>query len=112
MPISNPDYTNLDQEKMANAIGLKAKHIPMLVASFLEESEATLRELKTAVNSNNYELIRTTAHSIKGSAGNLRFTELYDMAKELEIGAEEKNSSFEYVAYFEAIKQAISTIKI
>ena len=45
MPITNPNYSDLNHEDMAASIGLKAKHIPMLIGSFLEESGAIL-ELK------------------------------------------------------------------
>ncbi|MDQ7066935.1 MAG: hypothetical protein Q9M40_02420 [Sulfurimonas sp.] len=38
MPVTNPDYSSIDHQKMAGDIGLKVKHIPLLIASFLEES--------------------------------------------------------------------------
>ena len=112
MPITNPDYTNINHEEMAKSIGLKIKHIPMLIESFLEESTPILSTLLTATKSNDYVTIRSTAHSIKGSAGNLRFSELADMAKELEHAAENEDSAFEYASYAEAMQKAIETIKI
>ena len=112
MPITNPDYSNLNHDEMASSIGLKAKHMPMLIGSFLEETESILENLQTAISSSDLETIKSTAHSIKGSAGNLRLTELYEMSKEMELAAGENNSAFEYAVYFNAIKQAVSTIKI
>jgi len=110
MPITNPDYTNLDHEVMAKAIGLKVKHMPMLIGSFLEESNPILEKLQSAVESKDYAAIRSAAHSIKGSAGNLRFNELADMAKELEHAGEKSDAAFEYSLYLEAMKKAILTI--
>jgi len=110
MPITNPDYTNLNHEEMAKQIGLKVKHMPMLIESFLEESTPILTTLSSAIETKDYDTIKSTAHSIKGSAGNLRFTALADMAKELEHAAEKSDNSFEYSAYLEAMKKAIGTI--
>jgi HPt (histidine-containing phosphotransfer) domain-containing protein len=112
MPLTNPDYSQLNHEEMAKAIGLKVKHIPMLVGSFLEESSPILERLQTAIEVNNYSEIQSSAHSIKGSAGNLRFSELSEMAKEIEHAAANADASFEYATYFDAIKKAISTISV
>jgi len=112
MPIINPDYSNLNYEEMAKSIGLKPKHMPMLIGSFLEESAPILETLTVAITSNDYVSIKSAAHSIKGSAGNLRFNELYEMAKELEHAGIDENASFEFSNYLDAIKQAVSTIKL
>jgi len=112
MPLTNPDYSNLNYDDMAKNIGLKAKHIPMLLASFLEESEPILEKLKIAIKSKDYETLRGASHSLKGSAGNLRFNEVYEMAKEMEFAAAESSDTFEYANYLEAMSSAISTIKV
>ncbi|QSZ40697.1 Hpt domain-containing protein [Sulfurimonas aquatica] len=112
MPITNPNYDKLDYEKMAETIGLKAKHIPVLMGSFLEESAKILARLESAVEPLDFESLKLESHSMKGSAGNLLFKEIYEMAKEIEIAAEESDASFPYKAYHDAIKDAISTIKL
>ena len=110
MSIQNPDYSNLNFEEMALAIGLKAKHIPMLIGSFMEESVGILASLQNAVDSDDFEAIKTHAHSIKGSAGNLKFNEIYEMAKEMELSAGNSKSDFDYASYLQAIKSATATI--
>ncbi len=110
MPITHPDYSNLNSDELAATIGLKAKHIPLLVASFLEEANPLLETLKNAIEAKEYKTIQSTAHSIKGSSGNLRFNELYDMSKEMEFAAASGDTSFEYENYLAAISQAIATI--
>ena len=112
MPILTADYSNLNHEEMANAIGLKPKHIPMLVGSFIDESSSILKQLKDAIASKNFTNIKMHAHSIKGSAGNLKFNEIYEMAKEMELSAMDSKADFDYRAYFEAINSAIGTIKL
>jgi len=110
MPALNADYSTLNHDDMAAQIGLKAKHIPMLIGVFLEESNEIMPALKNALDSKNFEEIQSKAHSIKGSAGNLRFTEVYEMAREMELNAQESKTDFDYSANFEAIKVAIATI--
>jgi len=110
MPILNPDYSSLNHEEMSAAIGLKPKHIPMLIASFLDESKTIMGSLESAIDSKNYTEIKSFAHSIKGSAGNLKFNDMYEMAKEIELSAAAGDTSFDYKSYFDAIVKAIATI--
>jgi len=112
MPILTADYTSIDYETMSKAIGLKPKHMPMLIESFLEESVPTLEALDKAITAKDLSSIASYAHSIKGTAGNLRFNEIYEMAKEMERSAKENNGSFEYNAYLQAIKAAVATISL
>ena len=111
MAILNPDYSSLNFEEMASAIGLNAKHMPMLIGSFLEESETIMEALKDAISKKDFSGIKSQAHSIKGSAGNLKFNEIYEMSREMELAATEGNADFEYQAHYEAVKSAISTIQ-
>ena len=110
MPILNADYTDLNFDEMAASIGLKPKHMPMLVGSFLEESEGILKALADAIASNDFASIKLNAHSIKGSSGNLKFTEIYEMMKEMELSAADENSSFDFSSYLAAVASAIATI--
>ena len=110
MPILNPDYSNLNHEEMAASIGLKQKHIPLLLGSFLDESKTIMSSLEKAIDTKNYEEIKSSAHSIKGSAGNLKFNEIYEMAKEIELSGAAADANFDYKNYFDAIIKAISTI--
>jgi len=110
MAILSANYENMNHEEMAAAIGLKPKHIPMLVGSFLEESVGILETLTSAIESRDYPTIKSSAHAIKGSAGNLRFNEVYEMSKEVEFAGTDANESFDYEGYLAAIKAAVATI--
>ncbi|MDQ7045407.1 MAG: Hpt domain-containing protein [Sulfurimonas sp.] len=110
MPILNANYSNLNHEEMAVSIGLKPKHMPMLIGSFLEESAGILEALTSAISSNDFKVIQSNAHSIKGSAGNLKFSEIYEMMKEMEFAATASNVDFDYAGYLAAVKEAIGTI--
>lgn len=112
MPLLTADYSNLNHEEMAASIGLKAKHVPMLIASFMEESVSIMEELKNSISAKDYDKIKSDAHAIKGSAGNLRLNEVYEMAKEMEFAAADSNEEFNYDSYLEAIQTALDTISI
>jgi HPt (histidine-containing phosphotransfer) domain-containing protein len=110
MPILTANYSTLSHEDMASAIGLKLKHIPILITSFLQETPPILQALEDAINSKDYSAIKAHAHALKGSAGNLRLGEIYEMSKELEFAASDANLDFEYAAYLQALKDAVATI--
>lgn len=112
MAVLNADYSNLNYDEMAAAIGLNAKHMPMLIGSFMEESTSIMDSLGEAISNKDFTGIRSHAHSIKGSAGNLKFNEIYEMSREMELAASDNNEEFEYETYFEAIKTAMATIKL
>ncbi|PHQ65666.1 MAG: histidine kinase [Sulfurimonas sp.] len=110
MPILTPDYSTLSHEDMASAIGLKLKHIPMLITSFLQETPPILQALEDAIDSKDYTAIKEHSHALKGSAGNLRFDDIYKMSKDLELAGSDTNKDFEYTAYLQALKDAVATI--
>jgi len=107
-----PSYANINAEEMASKIGLNVKHIPILVQSFIEESAQIITSLEAAVSQKDYTEIGNTAHSIKGSAGNLKFDEMYELAKEVELSAKEKKEDYPYAAACTSLKNAILSIKI
>ena len=111
MPIQQADYSNINHEEMAAGIGLNVKHIPILIASFVEETNNAIIKLQDAISAKDYEAVHQQTHFIKGSAGNLQFNEIYKMSQEMEHAATNKNPDFDYDGYFNAIKDAVSTIK-
>jgi HPt (histidine-containing phosphotransfer) domain-containing protein len=110
MLAENIDYSEINFDEMAASIGLKPKHLPMLIGVFLEESVTILNNLELAIKSRDYPSIKLHAHSLKGSSGNLKFNELYEMAKEMEFAAAEENEAFEYSRYLEVVQNGINTV--
>lgn len=107
-----PSYNNLSAEEIAAKIGLNAKHIPILVQSFTDESISIVQKLEQAIESMNYEEIANQAHSIKGSSGNLKFTEMYELAKDVELSAKDKKEDYPYTEACTSIKKAIESISL
>lgn len=112
MLVLNVDYSNLDYDNLALLIGVKSRYIPIIVESFVKETDSILETLEKSIQSKDYDKIRSNAHAIKGSAGNIKFDEIYEMAMEMEQEAAEQNSEFDYKLYLDAIKSAVSTISI
>ena len=110
MPIVRPDYSNINHDEKAQEIGLKVAYMPILIDSFVQESTKTLEDLQIAIQDMNLIAIKEYAHSLKGSAGNLRFNEIYEMSSEMELSASDANDDFDYEAYLGALKEAITTI--
>ncbi len=110
--IELPSYTNISAEEMASKIGINSKHIPILVKSFVQESMGLLQQLEAAVLSKNYNEIASIAHSIKGSSGNLKFDEMYLLAREMELSAKGNKEEFPYKDACESIKKAIDSISL
>ena len=112
MAILSADYSSLNYDDMAKVIGLKPKHIPMLIASFMDESGPILQALTDSISSKDYVSIASGAHSIKGSAGNLRLNEIYEMTQEMEVSAKSNIQDFDYEGYLEAVKTILKTIQV
>lgn len=110
MAILKADYSNIDHDELANSIGIKKRYVPMLLESFKEESVILLKALHAAIEEIDYDKIRSNTHAIKGSSGNIKLNEIYEMAKEMEFAAVNQRDDFEYKDYFDAIKNSILTI--
>lgn len=107
-----PSYANIVAEEMAAKIGLNIKHIPILVQSFQQESEGLIEQLESAITDKNFKEISNVAHSIKGSSGNLKFTEMYELSKDMELSAKSEKEDYPYAEACESIKIAISSISL
>ena len=107
-----PSYANISAEDMAAKIGLNVKHIPILVQSFQEESQGLIEQLESAIADMNYKEISNVAHSIKGSSGNLKFNEMYELSKDVELSAKDEKDDFPYAQACESIKIAINSISL
>lgn len=108
--IELPSYSNLSAQQMASKIGLNVKYILPIVQSFTNESTKILEHLSLAISKRDYEEIERRSHSIKGSAGNLKFVKMYELAKEMELSAGEKKEDYPYEEACECLKKAIKSI--
>lgn len=89
-------FGTIDHEELAHKIGIKVKHIPLLVESFLNEAKELSEKLHTLRGTKKYAEIEQCAHSLKGSSGNMQFMELYEMARAMEHASQYHNEVFDY----------------
>ena len=79
----------MDLKGLAADIGLDEEEMLELVELFFETSKSDLERLIKAMAQNDVKTIAETAHSIKGAAGNMRFQEIYELARQIEKNANE-----------------------
>jgi CheY-like chemotaxis protein len=81
----------LVRKDMLERLGGDEHLFSQVIGLFLEDCPKRLAAIKAAVDAKDAELIRTTAHTLKGTAGNLSEGGLFEAAATLErIGAERR----------------------
>jgi HPt (histidine-containing phosphotransfer) domain-containing protein len=79
----------IDRDALMERLGGDTQLLIDVVRVFLDDCPLRLAAIKAAVDSRNPELIRTTAHALKGAAANLSAQGLFEAAAMLErLGVE------------------------
>jgi len=99
----------IDLQAIADELDFDLEDVEMLVDVFLESAKETMQELKDGIDSNELEKIFHSAHAIKGSAANLTFNEISDIAKIIEHEAREGNS-IDYTESYKKLETLINDI--
>lgn len=102
----------IDTAHIASILGIPEKHIPMLVGAFLEEAGTIFENLFIAIDSNDMAGISLHAHSIKGSAANLRLEEIAELAKDIEIASKSGESDFDYSGSATRLKALVDDVEL
>jgi len=74
----------LNFKKMSEKLGLEEDEYLELVELFIETSKSDLKNLQSAINNKNIEMIAGIAHSLKGAAMNLGLDYFLELAKSIE----------------------------
>ena len=89
VPDLSPSTLTIDHDLLMKRLGGDLQLRAEVVQAFLEDCPVRLAAIRAAVDSRDAERIRTTAHALKGAAGNMSAQGLFDAAATLErIGAE------------------------
>jgi CheY-like chemotaxis protein len=89
VPDRSPSTLTVDYDRLMERVGADVQLLNAVVQVFLQDCPVRLAAIKAAVDSRDAEQVRTTAHALKGAAGNLSAQGLFDAADTLErIGAE------------------------
>ena len=77
--------------ELAARVDLTPEEIAEILELFLDTSSKNLGSLRAALQEKDRLKILSYAHSIKGAAGNLGLTEIYEIAREMERNAANHN---------------------
>ena len=70
--------------QLGENVGLEEDEMLELVEIFLDSSGSDLDILHSAIDKADVQQVKEAAHSLKGAAGNLGFTKIYEMARSIE----------------------------
>jgi HPt (histidine-containing phosphotransfer) domain-containing protein len=69
--------------------GMEEDEVLELVKLFIETSLSDLNQIQSAIDEGDAQKVAMAAHSIKGAAANLGLTEIFEMAKRIEMNGRE-----------------------
>ncbi len=78
------DEKHLNQAALSDLKDIMEDDFSLLVTTFIDDSILRLSDLTNAVNNGDADLLRETAHSFKGSSGNICAPILESLCNELE----------------------------
>lgn len=110
--LEKTDQYAVNYEELAEKMGIKIKHIPRLMNSFMDESKEIMEKLEDAIEYKYYEQIEKYAHSLKGSSGNMHFLDLSELCRMMECAAREEDVTFDYIEYRDKIADELSKIRL
>ena len=101
---------SIDIEQLAKELDFEVDDVLMLFSVFFETLHKSLEEIFEGIEENDFETIRTRAHSIKGSAANLLLKDISNSAYYMEKSAI-NHEPIEYKNYALEIKSAVEKIE-
>lgn len=81
----------MDLKALGESLGLDQDEFLEIVEIFLESAASDIKKLEDAIIAKNSEALSEAAHSLKGSAGNLGFTEISKISASIENQARKDN---------------------
>ncbi|MGB6019782.1 MAG: Hpt domain-containing protein [Sulfurimonadaceae bacterium] len=93
----------VNRDLIAERLGFKRSDIDMLLAMFSKNATSSLKEMQQMIDENNMQGIADAAHAIKGSAGNLKLDDIYDLAMTIETAAKNSENA-DYRLYYQQLK--------
>ena len=77
----------LDKEKILKELGFEDAFIKELFDLYLKDAAETIGKLEAAITAGDIDAVKSLGHSLKGSSGNLRITEVQQKALAVEMEA-------------------------
>jgi len=93
----------VNRDLIAEQLGFKRSDVDMLLAMFCKNAASSMQEMHVMIEENNMQGITNAAHAIKGSAGNLKLDDIYDLAKTIELAAR-ADENIDYRSCYQQLK--------
>lgn len=100
----------MDLKALGESLGLDEDEFIEIVEIFLESAASDIKRLEDAIIAQNSEALSEAAHSLKGSAGNLGFTEISKLSASLEDKAR-KSEITDLASSIPTLSSLLETIK-
>ncbi len=81
-----------DLKHIAKELGFAPDDVKMIVTVLFEDAEKSMQEIEKMYEKKAWKQIAYEVHSIKGSAANMKLTELSQLALQLEQSAQDKDA--------------------
>lgn len=102
---------SIDLEHVAELKMVLEEEFDVLVETFLTDSDQRIEQLASQLDAGDCDAVRATAHSLKGSCGNLGAQPLMVLCKEIEDAA--RGGSLDgLVAHLEAARAEYDRVRI
>ena len=80
----------MNPNELMEKLGLNAEEMTELVTLFVDTCRQDLEQMSVALGAGDARGVSEAAHSIKGAAGNMRFQEIYELARSIEEDARQR----------------------
>lgn len=87
------DFINKSMDNFIANTGLEIEDAKEIFNDYIEVIPVMLKNIEKALKSDDFENLRRLSHQLKGSSGNLRINEIYELALKLEGFARNKDRS-------------------
>lgn len=96
----NNEQVKIDVDAVSKELRIRPEVYLRIVISFVSTLTEKMKLLESAVDQNDYEQIRVILHEIKGTAGNLRLTNISEkedvMHRAIKEGVKDKDKLLQY----------------
>ena len=97
-------------EQLAELIGVDTESITMLLDMFFESLDEDVENIGQAIESGDLSEVHASAHKLKGLAANLRFEDLVEFCKRIEVGAK-SGEALDYAEKYETLRKEAQSMK-
>ena len=98
------DEFQYDAEAVASELRIRPEILKKLLGSFSNTLADKISQLDMLIPVNDVEKIRAIMHEVKGTAGNLRLTKVYETADVMHVAVKEEEAQNKILNYFEEFK--------